>query len=70
MVRSKWKGVYLGRRDYIMQSGFLWDRALPICGSHVGKEIKVHNGFEVKNVFVQENMVGYKYGEFSFTRRM
>jgi small subunit ribosomal protein S19 len=28
----------------------------------------VHNGKEFKKVFVTENMVGHKLGEFSFTR--
>jgi small subunit ribosomal protein S19 len=34
----------------------------------VGHTFEVHNGKEFKRVFVTEDMVGHKLGEFSFTR--
>lgn len=35
----------------------------------LGKNFSVHNGREFLNVFVSENIIGHKLGEFSITRR-
>ena len=43
-------------------------RASMISPDFVGKTIAVHNGRQFIPVFVTENMVGHKLGEFSPTR--
>jgi len=45
-----------------------WSRASMILPTFVGHTFKVHNGKEFANVFVSENMVGHKLGEFALTR--
>jgi small subunit ribosomal protein S19 len=45
-----------------------WARSCTIIPEFVSKTFLVHNGKEFKKVFVTENMVGHKLGEFSFTR--
>jgi small subunit ribosomal protein S19 len=45
-----------------------WSRASTIVPDFVGHTFEVHNGKEFKKVFVTEDMVGHKLGEFSFTR--
>jgi small subunit ribosomal protein S19 len=45
-----------------------WARSSTIIPEFVSKTFLVHNGKEFKKVFVTENMVGHKLGEFSFTR--
>ncbi len=45
-----------------------WARACTIAPEFVGKTIAVHNGKVHVPVFVTENMVGHKLGEFSLTR--
>ncbi len=45
-----------------------WSRASMIIPDMVGKTIAVHNGKTFVPVFVTENMVGHKLGEFSPTR--
>ena len=45
-----------------------WSRATTIIPDFVGHTFEVHNGKEFKRVFVTEDMVGHKLGEFSFTR--
>lgn len=45
-----------------------WARASSISPEMVGKTIAVHNGKTHVPVFVTENMVGHKLGEFSPTR--
>lgn len=45
-----------------------WSRRSMIIPQMVGMTISVHNGKEHVPVFVTENMVGHKLGEFSLTR--
>ena len=45
-----------------------WSRASMIYPGMVGLTIAVHNGRTFIPVFVTENMVGHKLGEFSPTR--
>lgn len=45
-----------------------WSRASTITPDFVGLTIAVHNGNKFIPVYVTENMVGHKLGEFSPTR--
>ena len=45
-----------------------WSRRSMILPEFVGHTFAVHNGKQFTNVFVTENMVGHKLGEFSPTR--
>jgi small subunit ribosomal protein S19 len=45
-----------------------WSRASTITPDFVGMTIAVHNGKTFVPVYVTENMVGHKLGEFSPTR--
>ncbi len=45
-----------------------WSRRSTIFPEMVGHTFAVHNGRRFVNVYVSENMVGHKLGEFSFTR--
>ena len=45
-----------------------WSRASMISPDFVGNTIAVHNGNKFIPVYVTENMVGHKLGEFSPTR--
>ena len=45
-----------------------WSRRSTITPEFVGLNFAVHNGKVFNNVYVTENMVGHKLGEFSFTR--
>jgi len=47
----------------------VWDRAATITPEMVGFTIGVHNGKQHLPVFIVENMVGHKLGEFSPTRK-
>jgi small subunit ribosomal protein S19 len=46
-----------------------WARSSTISPDFVGKTIAVHNGKVHVPVFITENMVGHKLGEFSPTRK-
>tara|TARA_B100001250_G_scaffold169799_1_gene146262 strand:- start:544 stop:822 length:279 start_codon:yes stop_codon:yes gene_type:complete len=45
-----------------------WSRASLITPDFVGQTIGVHNGRQFVPVYITENMVGHKLGEFSPTR--
>ena len=78
MPRSSHKGPYvdprlmekvkkaLDRRD--KKPVKTWSRRSTIIPDFVGFAFSVHNGRDFANVFVTENMVGHKLGEFAPTR--
>ena len=76
MSRSLKKGPYVDarllekvrRQDRKDQPIKTWSRSCTIIPEFVGKTFLVHNGKEFKKVYVTENMVGHKLGEFSPTR--
>lgn len=45
-----------------------WSRASTIFPQMVGHTIAVHNGRQHVPIYIQENMVGHKLGEFAPTR--
>ncbi|HEX2788687.1 MAG TPA: 30S ribosomal protein S19 [Ignavibacteria bacterium] len=45
-----------------------WSRACTITPEFIGHTFAVHNGNKFIPVYVTENMVGHKLGEFSHTR--
>lgn len=61
------KVAALGRDDRTVIK--TWARASVISPEMVGRTIAVHNGRMHVPVFVTENMVGHKLGEFAPTRK-
>ncbi|MBI4249526.1 MAG: 30S ribosomal protein S19 [Elusimicrobia bacterium] len=45
-----------------------WSRACTIVPDFIGSTFSVHNGRKFLPVYVTEEMVGHKFGEFAFTR--
>ncbi|WP_018124747.1 30S ribosomal protein S19 [Desulfovibrio oxyclinae] len=78
MPRSLKKGPFidghlLKKVDKASESGDrrvikTWSRRSTIIPEMVGMTFAVHNGRKFIPVFVTENMVGHKFGEFSPTR--
>jgi small subunit ribosomal protein S19 len=58
------KAIQAGTRDPIKT----WARRCTIPPEFVGFTFDVHNGKVFKKVFVTEDMVGHRLGEFSLTR--
>jgi small subunit ribosomal protein S19 len=62
----KWvRRVQEGRHKGVIKT---WSRSSTILPDMVGMTFAVHNGKKFNPVFVTENMVGHKLGEFSPTR--
>ncbi len=78
MVRSLKKGPFIEKRllARIQQMNVkgekkvirTWSRASVVLPEMVGHTIAVHNGKKFVPVFLTENMVGHRLGEFSPTR--
>ena len=78
MGRSLKKGPFVAQHllekiDRLNESGSkkpikTWARSSTITPDFVGHTFMVHNGKIFNSVFVTENMVGHKLGEFSPTR--
>jgi len=79
MSRSLKKGPFIDERllDKVLKAKQsnartpirTWSRACTISPEMVGVTIAVHNGKEHIPVFIIEDMVGHKLGEFSPTRK-
>lgn len=71
MSRSKWKGPYIKfcllRQEKINQK--IWSRASTIPNSLVGAIVSIYNGCEFKRIIITRKRVGFKFGEFSLTRK-
>lgn len=78
MGRSQKKGPYVDQKLFLkvqkqIQSSRkepikTWARACTIIPEFVGYTFMVHNGKMFHKVFITEDMVGHKLGEFSITR--
>jgi small subunit ribosomal protein S19 len=78
MGRSTKKGPYVNEKVYLKVQKQIdagskdpiktWARACTIIPEFVGFTFLVHNGKMFHKVFVSEDMVGHKLGEFSMTR--
>ena len=78
MARSLRKGPFVdhhlmekvkrNRKEGIKKSIKTWSRRSMITPEMVGLTFDVHNGRKFISVYISENMVGHRLGEFSPTR--
>ena len=78
MGRSIKKGVYIEEklRNKVLEARVskkrevikTWSRRSTVIPEMVGMTLAVHNGKKFIPVFISENMVGCKLGEFALTR--
>jgi small subunit ribosomal protein S19 len=78
MARSLKKGFFIDdhlaqKVDAMNESGQkrvikTWSRRSTVIPEMVGHTLAVHNGSKFIPVYVSENMVGHKLGEFAMTR--
>ena len=79
MARSLKKGPYVDQKLYTKVEQLnqmdkrtpikTWARACTVVPEFVGHTFLVHNGKQHISVFITEDMVGHKLGEFSLTRQ-
>lgn len=78
MSRSLKKGPYINpriiKKIQALKPGEktvikVWDRACTITPEMVGHTLGVHNGKQHLPIYIVENMVGHRLGEFAPTRK-
>ena len=74
MSRSIWKKFFVD--SFLVKSvkslsnvKKIWSRRSSIPSSLVGKTVLVHNGKDFKKLSVKREHLGFKFGEFSLTKK-
>src|SRR4051812_49640049 len=65
-LMAKVEGMNRRNEKKVMRT---WSRRSTVVPDMIGHTIAVHNGKKFIPVYISENMVGHKLGEFSFTRQ-
>jgi len=73
MTRSSWKGPFIDpvfyKKAQENKNFKIWCRSSVIPSSLIGETVFVHNGKEFKRILISREKVGFKFGEFSFSRK-
>jgi len=64
-LRKKVKGARDSASNRVIKT---WSRRSTVIPDFIGLTFAVHNGKKFVPVYVSENMVGHKFGEFAATR--
>ena len=71
MSRSLWKGYFLNNSLFKHSKKInlkIWSRSSTVPSFLIGKMVLVHSGKEFKKILITREKVGFKFGEFVFTR--
>lgn len=79
MTRSLWKNFYVDISIFKKVQAFnanntkykfkTWSRNTVVIPEMVNMKLEIHNGNKFISITVRKEMVGYKLGEFVFTRK-
>ncbi len=74
MRRSKWKGNFIDNSIIKLSTQNkkqlkVWSRSSVIPAFLIGATVLIYNGKEFKKIKITREKVGFKFGEFSTTRR-
>jgi ribosomal protein S19 len=72
MTRSLWKGNFID--SFLLwnnnkKKAMIWSRRSTITANLIGQTVFVHNGKEFKRLYITRAKVGFKFGQFIFTRK-
>lgn len=77
MSRSKWKGPFISSNIIKIRTSLkrnlksnllIWSRNSIIPGFLINQRVLIHNGKVFRPILINQNMIGFKCGEFSLTR--
>jgi len=74
MKRSAWKlpfvhSVFFKKFKLKKRSHLIFLRNSKIPASLVGRSVKIHNGAKFWSKVIYRNMIGWAFGQFSYTKR-
>lgn len=74
MTRSSWKGHFVD--NYLLSPKFenskkkmVWSRNSTIPENLIGQAVFIHNGKDFIKSFITREKVGFKFGQFAYTRK-
>lgn len=74
MTRSIWKGNFIDK--YLLSEKFnsinkklIWARNSTIPEKLIGQAVFIHNGKDFIKSYITREKVGFKFGEFAYTRK-
>jgi len=75
MSRSVWKIPFIAKLFFYkiankMKVLSIWQRSSSIPVSFINKKFRVHNGVWLLSLNIKTAMIGHKFGEFAFTKKM
>lgn len=71
MLRSKWKKIFISiklKKINNEKKINVWSRSSVIPESFINKNVFVYNGKIFKKLLITREKIGYKFGEFIFTK--
>lgn len=69
MSRSKWKGPFQDQIIFKYTKQIkIFSRTSVISASFIDRSVLISTGKGFKKVYITRNHIGYKFGEFAFTR--
>ncbi len=81
MARAKWKGLYYNntilkcaifikvKKPLKGKNKVIFNKSLAIPKLFLGYKFNIYKGFFFRNFYISRFVLGYKFGEFSFTRK-
>jgi small subunit ribosomal protein S19 len=73
MTRAIWKGPFVDsiflKKKSKTPNLKIWSRSSMIPALLIGETVLVHNGKDFKKVTITREKIGFKFGDFSLTRR-
>lgn len=71
MSRSIWKGAFIKTnliKNLNSSNLKIWSRSSTIASSFLNKTVQIYNGKTFKKLLIKREHLGFKFGEFCFTR--
>ncbi len=73
-MRAAWKGKFVSdsllRKEIKTSKNIkIWSRNSAIPANLIGQMVFIYNGKEFKKVFINRSKIGFKFGEFSLTKK-
>ena len=70
MSRIKYKGLFfkvnlIKKKEWIK----IYNKSLTILPEYVNHFVNIYNGKTFVNLYINEKMIGFKFGEFIYTRK-
>ena len=65
----KWLSIINGQNSNKNRVFNVWSRSSTILSQHIGLKMQIHNGKTWVRRTIIENMIGHKFGEFSYTKK-